>query len=255
MPETNIEKRRGRIVRAAAVAALPLLVSGCLFNRVIEVKQQACAFDENFELRFSDTPAIVFKQPVLLEKDILWMAGIPPTRSTLSGGELLLTFEVEEDVPEPNPANDWRVDMAFSQVEDEYRLREIRLDPKAGVFFNESYLDRQTIVEAADNACNAGLGFGMAKMEMELSEKEVALLPTRPEVVQVVGPPHGLTPDGSGWNYRYRLKGQQSDEPIAQFTVWFDERSEKPLRVESRYSRYQANADLEAMKVSMNIDL
>ena len=255
MSEAGNGPLRGRTVRTAAIAVLPLLISGCLFNRVVEVKQQACAFEENFELQFSEQPAVVMKKPVLLDEDILWMAGIQPTDITKNGTELLLTFEVEEDVPQPDPANDWRVDFAFSQVEEEYRLREIRLDPKSGVFFNESYLDRETILQAADNACNTGLGFGMAKMDRELTAEEVALLPTRPEVVQLVGRPHALSADGSGWEYRYRLKGQQAEEPIARITVWFDDDSEKPLRIESRYSRYQASADLESMKVSMNIDL
>jgi hypothetical protein len=183
------------------------------------------------------------------------MAGIRPTRTTKIGNGLVLTFEVEEDLPEPDPANDWRVEFAFSQVGDEYRLQEIRLDPKTGVFFNESYLDRETVLQAADNACNTGLGFGMAKLDRALSADEVALLPTRPEVVQWVGPPHDLTPDGTGWEYRYRLKGQQDEAAIARITVWFDADSEKPLRIESRYSRYQASADLESMKVSMKIDL
>ena len=237
------------------VFALPVLLSGCLFNRVVEVKQQACAFDENFELQFSDQPKIIMKQPVLLHKDILWMAGVDATSTEETADGLLLTFEAEEDVAEPNPANNVRVDFAFNKYDDEYRLHEIRLDPKVSQFFNETYLDPETIAEAADNACNTGLGLGMTGMEMDLSAKEIAMLPTRSEVLRIAGPPQAISADGAGWEYRYRMKGQPGDDPIAQFTIWFDEGEEKPRRMESRYSRYEARADLETMKVSMNIDL
>lgn len=243
------------VLLGSLMITMSVLVSGCLFNRVVEVKQQACAFDENFELQFSDRPTIVMKQPVLLHEDVLWMAGVEATSTVETPEGLLISFEAEEDVPEPNQANNIRVDFAFDRFEDEYRLYEIRLDPKASTFFNESYLDPETIRQAADNACNTGLGFGMAKMEMDLSAKEVAMLPTGPEVLRLAGPPHAISTDGAGWEYSYRLKGQESGDPIAKFTIWFDEDSEKPLRIESQYSRYQAHADLETMKISMNIDL
>ena len=235
--------------------ALPVMLSGCLFNRVVEVKQQACAFDENFELQFSGQPKIIMKQPVLLHKDILWMAGVDATRTEETAGGLLLSFEAEEDVPEPNPANNVRVDFAFNRYDEEYRLHEIRLDPKISQFFNETYLDAETIAQAADNACNTGLGIGMTGLEMDLSATEVAMLPTRSEVLRIVGPPQAISADGSGWEYRYRMKGRQGDDPVAQFTIWFDEGEEKPRRLESRYSRYEAKADLDTMKVSMHIDL
>ena len=41
----------------------------------------------------------------------------------------------------------------------------------------------------------------------------------------------------------------------AQFTVWFDENSQKPLRMESQYAKYSTKADFIAKKVSMNVEL
>jgi len=58
-----------------------------------------------------------------------------------------------------------------------------------------------------------------------------------------------------GWTYRYRLKGSNDESPTAQFTVWFDEDSLRPLRMESRYSCYHTSADFISRKLSMNVKL
>lgn len=244
---------RGKRTALAAVI-LSLLTSGCLFTRVKEVKSQACAFDENFEVRFGEYPTIVMKEPVLLDSDILWLVGAEPTYRMQMSDTLLMRYEIEEDLPAPNPDNDLRIDLEFVHIDDEFKLSRVLLDPRASRFFNESFLDDESLLSAAQEVCDAGLAPSITGMDINISEEEIAMLPTRQEVIDLVGPPHALSEDKTGWIYGYRLKGNR-DEGNAQFTVWFDADGQQPIRFESRYSRYRTVADLESKKLSMDIDL
>lgn len=244
---------RGKRTALAAVI-LSILSSGCLFTRVKEVKNQACAFDENFEVQFGEIPSIIMKDPVLLDSDVLWLVGADPTHRMQKGGTLLMRYEIEEDLPKPNPDNDLRIDLEFVHVDDEFKLSRVLLDPRASRFFNESLLDGESLLNAAQEVCDAGLAPSISDMDIDISEEEIAMLPTRQEVIDLAGPPHALAEDNAGWTYGYRLKGNR-DEGGARFTVWFDTGGQQPIRFESHYSRYRTVADLESKKLSMDIDL
>lgn len=120
--------------------------------------------------------------------------------------------------------------------------------------FNESFLDDESHLSAAQEVCDAGLAPSISGMDIDISEEEIAMLPTRQEVIDLAGPPHALSEDKAGWVYGYRLKGN-GDDGNAQLTVWFDPEGQQPIRFESRYSRYWTVADLESKKLSMDIDL
>ena len=248
---TPIERGKNTVL---AAVLLSMAAPGCLFTRVKEVKTQACSFEDNFDIQFSEHPAIVLKNPVLLDSDVLWMVGAEPTHRVQIDDSLLMRYEIEEDLPAPNPDNDLSIELEFNRVDDDFKLSRVVLDPRAGRFFNESFLDDESILEAAQEVCDAGLAPSISGMDIDISDEEMAMLPTRQKVIELVGPPHSLAEDKAGWTYGYRLKGNQ-EEGRAQFTVWFDADGQQPIRFESRYSRYRTVADLETKKLSMDIDL
>ena len=251
--QVHVNSNPMRLFRFLLPATLSVGLSGCLFDRVIDVKEQACEFDENFDLQFSDTPSILLKNPVLLDRDIVWMTGADPTRTVKNAQGLLMTYEIEEDIAMPDPANDLQIDFEFRRFGDDYRLSKILLDPKLSLIFNPDYLDEETLSMAAGDVCDTGLGFGMTSIEMPMPDEDFDWVPSRPKIMELVGPPHALTASGDGWTYRYRMKGE-SGEGTARFTIWFDDEGQNPVRFESQYSRYRTTADLESRIVSMNID-
>jgi hypothetical protein len=64
---------------SALACVLVLSVPGCLLNRVITVKEQMCDFETNFVFRFDDTAELRFLHPILLDSDIVWLAGAEPS--------------------------------------------------------------------------------------------------------------------------------------------------------------------------------
>ena len=100
-----------------------------------------------------------------------------------------------------------------------------------------------------------GWSFVSSKVEMDISDEDLDRLPNRQEILGLLGPPTELVDQDTGFTFEYRLKGEDPKPQIARFTVWFDEFGEKPVRFESRYSRYQTRADFIEKKMSMKVEL
>lgn len=245
-----------RVLTLTSLAcALAIMASGCLVNRVMEVRQQFCDFDSNFTVDFDESATVRFTDPVILDKDILWLAGTQPTRRTIVEDRVTMAYVIEEDVPAPNPANEIGIELDFVLDDGDYKLEQIRADPKLNNILNSEDMNKESILSSALEICQTGLSFATRNVEFDISDHDLEQLPSRPEALEIMGPPHFVEDDGQGWTWQYRLKGNPEFEKRARFTVWFDDVSQKPLRMESRYARYHTKADFIAKKVSMNVKL
>jgi hypothetical protein len=247
----------GRAPRWLLPTALLLTLSlpGCLVNRVVEVKEQFCDFDSNFQLVFAETASLQMDNPVLLASDILWLADAEPTRSHETEGGWLMRFVVEEDVAVPEPSREWGFNLLFDRGDDAYRLSRIELDARFNRFVNSANLDPASLAESAQTVCDTGLSFASTTVEMELDEQHRQVLPSRRELIELAGEPHERIDGKTGWVYRYRLKGATRSGPAAQFTVWFDGEDERPVKMETRYARYLGEANFASNTLRLSIDL
>lgn len=237
------------------VLLLTLSLPGCLVNRVVEVKEQFCDFNSNFQLAFADSASLQMENPVLLASDILWLADAEPTRSHGTDKGWLMRFVVEEDVAEPDPSREWGFDLLFDRDGEDFRLSRIELDTRFNRFINTTNLDADTLAESARAVCNTGLNFASTQVELHLDGQHRQALPSRAELIELAGEAHEHVDGGSGWVYRYRLKGATGHGPAAQFTIWFDETGERPFKMESRYARYLGEADFASNTLRLSIDL
>ena len=84
---------------------------------------------------------------MLLDTDILWLSGAPPTKTTKTADELTMTFVIEKVMSQPgylpDPANDIQVDLHFDRFDDEFKLRRVRMDPKLTTLMNPDFFDKE----------------------------------------------------------------------------------------------------------------
>lgn len=71
-----------------ALALIALLLSGCVYLRLLEVKKQFEKFDQNFALQTTEGIKIVCQKPVLLDDDIRWLGMRPETIAKSGRAEL-----------------------------------------------------------------------------------------------------------------------------------------------------------------------
>jgi hypothetical protein len=247
------------VFRATLACFTALALSGCLLNRMVELKDQFCDFDSNFSLQFEDSMEFSFNQPMLLDTDILWLSGAPPTKTTKSADELTMTFVIEKVMSQPgylpDPADDIQVDLHFDRFDDGFKLRRVRMDPKLTTLMNPDFFDKEVINSAAQEICDTGRSFASTKMEMDIPELELRMLPNRQEILELLGAPLEHIDQDTGFVYQYRLKGEKHQSEFARLVVWFDESGEKPVRMESNYSRYHTIADFIEKKLFLRVTL
>ena len=243
-------------VRGMAIACLLLLgLSSCLLNRVVTVKQQFCDFESNFALRFDDVTELQIQHPVLRDTDILWISDAEPTRISELNEELVMTWEIEKVMKIPEPENDIAIDLYFEQSDGKYKLRRVQMDPVLREMTDSETMNQELIEKMASNVCDTGWSFSARDVEYELSEQEIALLPSRSEIVKALGEPTEYLESESAYVYEFRPKNGNPDPNIARMVIWFDEATDLPVKMESGYSRFATRANFIERKMVFSVTL
>jgi len=230
-------------------------LSGCFINRVVEVRDQMCDFDSNFSLQFADSANFNLHSPVLLDRDILWIAGASPTLMTSTEDELSMVYVLNKSGPNPRPGDEIRVDLKFDRIDDQYKLMNVRFDPKLNAMINPEFLDKAAIKAATQTLCETGLSFASTRMEIDISDQDLDELPNRAEILDWLGPPLEADERNDSITYEYKLKGDQPGSMKARFTVWFDETGEQPARMDSEYSHFLTSADFINKKMLLKVKI
>jgi hypothetical protein len=251
----NKDQIRHRVLLGVVATCMSLGLSGCFINRAMEVQDQICDFDSNFSLKFGDSAKFNFHSPVLLDRDILWIAGASPTTMTGTEDELSMVFVLEKSDPNPRPEDEIHVDLKFDRIDDQYKLVNVRFDPMFSTLINPEILDKATIDSATQTMCELGWSFASTSVEMDISDQDLDELPNRAEILDWLGPPLEADERNDSITYEYKLKGDEPDSMKARFTVWFDETGEKPARMDSQYSHFQTSADFINKKMLLKVKI
>jgi len=239
----------------AVIASLALGLSGCLFNRAAEVKNQFCDFDSNFNLEFAQSAEFQFHHPVMLDKDILWLTASDPTEILVSGNKKQMVFIMEKSGTAPDLSTDIRVELEFDRLDEQFRLARIRFDPKLNAMMNPDVIDREAIEAGSRMMCDTGYSLRSKEVELDLSGQSFDELPSRQEILELLGPPLEHDPVGGSFSYEYRLKGSEDDPFNTRFTVWFDDSGERLARMESRYSHFHTSTDFLNKKMRVQLKM
>jgi hypothetical protein len=243
-------------VRSIAVACLLLLgLSSCLLNRVVTVKQQFCDFESNFALQFDDVTELRIQNPILLDKDILWISDAEPTSISEGNDELVMTWVIEKVMKIPEPENDFAIDLYFEQSDGQYKLNRVQMDPILRQMMDSETTSQELIEKMAMNVCETGWSFNARDVEYELSDEEIAMLPSRLEILEALGEPSEYLESESAFVYKFRPKNGDPESNIAKMVVWFDEAAYLPVKMESSYSRFTTRADFIERKMVFSLTL
>ena len=244
-----------KVLVGSTACCLALCLNGCLINRVAVVKEQFCDFDSNFSLMFAGSADFSFHSPVLLDKDVRWIAGTSPTRMNKTGAEMSMVFILEKAGPDPRPEDEITLELKLHRIGDDYKLKKVRFDPKLNAMINADFLDEATLDSAARNLCESGWSLASRSMDIDISDRDLDELPHRTEILGWLGSPFEKDENENSLTYEYRLKNNDPDPKRVRFTIWFDSAGEKPLRMESQYSRYRSSADFVDKKMSMRVNI
>ena len=70
-----------KLIKRSLILAVMLLLAGCVWLRLLEIKNQLSAFEENFRVEITEQHFIVhFLDPVLLSDDFVYLSKLHPSR-------------------------------------------------------------------------------------------------------------------------------------------------------------------------------
>jgi hypothetical protein len=248
------------IVKSALCAGLLLALSGCLFNSVIEVKQQFCDFDAHFSIQTQGTTDFIMQTPVLRDSDILWLSPSPPTSVSTDGPLKQMTFVIEKLGVNAESAVNPEIRLYFERLDGRFKLKRMQLDENLAGSLGPYRFDSDIMVSAYRDICEMGVSQSSTRIIRDISAEEIEFLPSRDEMLEQFGAPTEIIETNRVFAYEYRVKpdsfeaGKRASE-TARIVVWFDDSGDKPLRMKFSYSRYQTEADFIAGKMKLNVSL
>lgn len=196
----------GRIALLALLCTAVLSTSGCVFLRLLELKNQLAEFDRNFAVDHEDGLTLRFLHPVLLERD-MWLLGLPPTlrEPSATGVTWTLIFEKLHPAPPSEPPEfDLSVTLRFAEgklaafhLGEEY----FALIPKQAVLMTIKSLGKVEIDTAGRQA--------VLEIEESHGPEWDFKAPKRSDIVATLGSPwleEEADDDGTTLEYRYRLR-------------------------------------------------
>jgi hypothetical protein len=192
---------RARMTKLAAIAglaALALLLSGCVYLRLLELKKQIEHFDRHFALQTQDGVAIICHTPVLRTGDLRWIGLHPETTRRLGVAEQWQVRWVKQlppGVTETTPV-DIVLELGFAQ------------DKLTKVAIPERYfaiMPKQFLIGVIKTLGQGRVDKSQKKIEATVSAAEIAAArPSLPSIDKLLGQPTEEREEGANTFVRYR---------------------------------------------------
>jgi hypothetical protein len=239
--------------RVVAVVALVTVVSGCAINRMYEVKQQFCDFEENFDYTLGDRPEFTFINPVIRETDIHKLVGYQPTEISAEGDWMSHRYIVEKLTLDDSLGETFAVNLRYQLIDGKARLQNVQLPSGMERFGDGAELiNEAAIAQSAADICNTAITLSLRSAEEDIDPEQLDNLPSRSEVIAMMGQPSWYAEEEGALIYEYYLQGADQGEAAMRMVVWYDDDGVKPLRMETRYREMLTLADFQRGKVKFS---
>jgi hypothetical protein len=224
----------------ASLMALLLVFSlpGCLLQRLYSIREQLCDFEDNFQIVANEGVRLLFLRPILLDKDVIWLAGAKPSQVKVTGNELLMRYIIVKESASHRANHDIPIQLRFLQLNGAYRLEEVYLNKSL-----TSVVTSGLITQCLRSVCNAEKSIVGRSVKFDLKDLDRALLLTRSEVIDILGEPNRVNDGEHKISYNYKLKNNDKIEKRSQIDAYFNASGSEILRVRVSSLRYYLDAD------------
>ena len=193
--------------------------------------------------------ALVIRETHVIRTQLIQLVvAAQPSQRQMQGEVLELGYVVEKVTSNPDPSYDFPLRLRFVRLDGDFKLQEGRLERNLG-----AVLDPSVMANANGHACGATPNLLSRSINLDLSELDRSVLPTRGELVEILGAPGEMSSDGAVLTYRYRLRNSQRKEALA--IAWFDPSGQELRRVQFRYQRYEMDADFVTLNAAIRLRL
>jgi hypothetical protein len=227
-----------------------LLLNGCILERIFTVQKQLCDFDRNFEIDISEGFRIILREPVMLDEDITWLAGAQPSEQELIGDDLVMIYIAERKGGPADGRHDLPIELRFVPLNGKYRLKEGALSKNITEMLTEDLL-----IQIMQSVCRSKKSLIKQQIVIDISTLDRSLLPGKPELTRILGPPNHTPGFAHKLVYDYQLKHSTAPDKETLIEIELDDADEKVDRIRIKYLRYHLDADFEKGKAVLSVEL
>jgi hypothetical protein len=195
---TQPQRPRTRAWLAVGVAALALLFSGCVYLRLLEVKQQLGKFDEFFGLQTEDGLALICHTPVLRTSDVRWIGLGPEKVRRLGHAEQWTVRWVKQLPPTVKESLEFDIVLEMSFADD--RLSRVAIPERYFAIMPKAFL-----VGVIKSLGHGKISKSNKEIAAAVSAAEIAAArPKLPSIDKLLGVPSEERVEGTTTIVRYR---------------------------------------------------
>ena len=222
-----------------------LLTSGCVFLRLLKVKNQFNDFDQNFALHDKRGLTLVFKNPVLLSDDMVWlMKGVPSGKKKIESGELWTYVFQKEYLASKDEQGDY--DIPVLMVMEYGKLSELS--------FPERFLKNLSLPllkKMFSSMGNADVSKFSKSATSKFKGNDASEIPTADNLVETLGKPYSIQNSGeeSEYYYLYYIKKPDGDTSEKNFKFEMEFKVDNETK-----SLLQAKGTIRGLKLALDFN-
>ena len=214
-----MNSKKARITQYLVLFLILLTLSGCIFFRMLEVRDQLTDFETNFDLNDQRGLTLVFKNPVLLSDDVIWLMKGSPVSVKPEGDGQLWEYVFQKQHTTSQSEGD-AYDIPILMLMDNDKLIEVT--------FPKRFLKSLSIPLLKKMLASMG-NADISKLKRSASSKytgaDSSEIPTIDNVKETLGEPYTVDNLGenSRFDYLYYLEGPQGNASSdnLNFELWF----------------------------------
>jgi hypothetical protein len=197
---SSVPQPKFRFVSLLLIGAACLLLSGCVYLRLLELKKQFSHFDENFTVPDTEDLTIHCLHPVLKSDDMHWLGAEPQTVTHYEDGEEWSIRWIKE--PAPDIKEEHIYDMGITIRFTDEQMAEVRI-PKRYL----AYVSKDLLLNMLRSTGTAKVNRDEHVADAETETPASAALPSISSIQAMMGEPtrKQSAPGQIIYFYRYRL--------------------------------------------------
>ena len=227
-----------------------LILNGCILERIFKVQKQFCDFEKYFQIEVSEGFRFILLEPVMLDKDIIKLAGAQPSKKKFIRREQIMTYIAERKGKPIHEQYDLPVELRFIYIDGEYRLKEAYLGKNL-----TDVLTDKLLTQILHSVCKSEKSLIKQQITLDIRALDRTLLPTGSEIPGILGPPNPNTENTPTQLYDYQLKNNDDAAKMITVEIEFDGSGNRILRIKVKYLGYKLEADLEKGEAVLSVDI
>jgi hypothetical protein len=236
------------IIKRLFFLCIAILLTGCVWFRLLEIKNQLSDFDENMRIEVAEKHFIVhFKKPVLLSEDFVYLSKLRPSRiEKLPDGSYRWYLDFHID-PAKTPEQKSKLVSFIMTYTRENRLEAFDFSP----LFVE--MAPVAFLEASIRSLGAGKidqDNRQLKVDPEDLPKLMANLPKSTDITNVMGPPDAIENENGVKILVYHFKAdslpvdkEYEERRIAEAKLFFDPANDEIQKLKGRFAGLKLSID------------